>query len=115
MFIESNIDIPEDEKTEIVHRSIAVPKVSGYPTGGAVDLQPLINGQVVDMGTKIWDFSKDSYIFSPFISEAAKKNRGILRTVMIDSGFAPFDGEWWHYSYGDREWAAYYGETNTIY
>jgi D-alanyl-D-alanine dipeptidase len=25
-------------------------------------------------------------------------------------GLAPFDGEWWHFSYGDREWAKYYEE-----
>ncbi|MDR3125675.1 MAG: hypothetical protein LBU20_01195 [Candidatus Nomurabacteria bacterium] len=27
---------------------------------------------------------------------------------MMSQGFAPYDGEWWHFSYGDREWAAWY-------
>ena len=34
---------------------------------------------------------------------------------MVAEGFAPFDGEWWHFSYGDREWAAFYGLSQTLY
>ncbi|QQR69366.1 MAG: hypothetical protein IPI58_01405 [Alphaproteobacteria bacterium] len=34
---------------------------------------------------------------------------------MTSVGFAPFDGEWWHFSYGDREWAKYYGRSHAIY
>jgi D-alanyl-D-alanine dipeptidase len=34
---------------------------------------------------------------------------------MLGVGFAPFDGEWWHFSYGDKEWAAYYNKPNAVY
>jgi D-alanyl-D-alanine dipeptidase len=34
---------------------------------------------------------------------------------MVAAGFAPFYGEWWHFSYGDREWAAVYGEPAALY
>ena len=37
------------------------------------------------------------------------KNRMLLRAVMMSAGFAPFVGEWWHFSYGDKEWAKYVG------
>ncbi len=103
------------ELLEVVHRNIAVPEVSGHPTGGAVDVQILKNGKPLDFGTKIWEFSKDSYSFSPFISRLASGNRKELRKIMLSEGFAPFDGEWWHFSYGDREWAVYYGKDATIY
>ncbi len=34
---------------------------------------------------------------------------------MLTAGFAPFDGEWWHFSFGDREWARFYGAENALY
>ena len=104
------------EALEKIHRYIAVPAVAGHPTGGAVDI--LISdssGQPIDMGTAPHEFSPDSYVLSPFIDPRAQLNRKILRDVMLGAGFAPFDGEWWHFSYGDREWAAYYKSEGAIY
>jgi D-alanyl-D-alanine dipeptidase len=96
----------QDELLEAVHKLVAVPKISGHPTGGAIDVNILKNGQKIDMGTAIYDFStKNIYTFSPFISKKSLENRTVLRTAMIKSGFAPFNGEWWHFSYGDKEWA----------
>lgn len=100
---------------EAVHRLIAVPSVAGHPTGGAVDIQIIENDQPLGFGTRIWEFAPDSYTYSPFISSEAQFNRQLLRTVMLYSGFAPFDGEWWHYSFGDKEWAAYYNRPFAIY
>ena len=90
---------------ERTHRRVAYPAVAGHPTGGAVDIQIVRNEKPLDFGTKIWDLKKDSYVFSPFISKRAQYNRQLLRSVMLGVGFAPFDGEWWHFSYGDKEWA----------
>ena len=39
----------------------------------------------------------------------------ILRKIMLEVGFAPYDGEWWHFSYGDREWAYYYKKYKYLY
>lgn len=100
---------------EATHRLIAVPEIAGHPTGGAVDIQIISAGTPIDMGTQIWEFAKDSFVFSPFISKEAQDNRLLLRRVMMDVGFAPFDGEWWHFSYGDKEWAAYYKKPFAIY
>lgn len=108
--------ISEEDLNEIIHRFIAVPDVAGHPTGGAVDVRILDkSGKELDMGTKAHDFIKESYTFSPFVSKEVWANRQKLRHVMLSAGFAPFDGEWWHFSYGDREWAAYYGKPNAIY
>jgi D-alanyl-D-alanine dipeptidase len=103
------------ELLQATHQLIAVPEIAGHPTGGAIDIQMTKNGKPLDMGTLIWEFVKDSFTFSPFISEEAQNNRQLLRKVMMQVGFAPFDGEWWHFSYGDKEWAKYYGQPCAVY
>ncbi len=112
---EKETALTESQAIEQAHQKIAVPSIAGHPTGGAVDLQICRDGVPLDMGTKIWEFTKDSFVFSPYISATAAANRQVLRKVMTNAGFAPFDGEWWHFSYGDREWAAYYKQPCAIY
>ncbi len=104
-----------DELLEETHRQIALPEIAGHPTGGAVDLQIVVDAQPLDFGTNIWEFDRESYTFSPEIDKKARQNRLLLRSIMTNAGFAPFDGEWWHFSYGDREWAAYNKEPSAIY
>ncbi|MBV8060029.1 MAG: D-alanyl-D-alanine carboxypeptidase family protein [Alphaproteobacteria bacterium] len=109
-------DRTDPEAMERTHHFIAVPEVAGHPTGGAVDLMIVdADGNALDFGTGMHALEQDSYFFSPFISDAATNNRKLLRRVMQAADFAPYDGEWWHYSYGDREWAAYYGEPLAFY
>jgi D-alanyl-D-alanine dipeptidase len=109
-------DYKNDDLNEAVHRFIAAPDVAGHPTGGAVDVRVLDgNSNEIDMGTKAHELVKDSYVLNPFISKTAWLNRQKLRQAMTSVGFAPFDGEWWHFSYGDQEWASYYNKPNAIY
>lgn len=103
------------ELYEAVHRSIAVPEIAGHPAGAAVDIRILKNNKPLNMGTAIWEFISDSYTFSPFISRQAWSNRRLLRDTMKQVGFAPYDGEWWHYSFGDKEWAKYYNKPCALY
>ncbi len=105
----------EAELPEAVHKYIASPEVAGHPTGGAVDIQILKDRKPLDFGTKIWELVNDSLTFSPFISIEAWYNRQLLRRIMMSVGFAPFDGEWWHFSYGDKEWAKYYEKPFALY
>jgi len=111
--------LSEDEIAERTHCLIAVPEVAGHPTGGAVDLTIIGPGGPLDMGTGVIDFSDEDLIrfFSTRVTDEQRENRAALRRVMTDErvGFAPFDGEWWHFSYGDREWAAYYELPKAIY
>lgn len=102
---------------EEVNRCIAVPTVAGHPTGGAVDItiKNVTSDRFLDFGSKQYDYStKNCYVFAP-IDKVARNNRLLLRKVMLLAGFAPFDGEWWHFSYGDREWAFYYKKSKAIY
>lgn len=112
-FYENPIDLYEE-----VHRFVAVPTVCGHPTGGAIDvvLRDVKTGEFVDCGSEIYNYdTKDSYVFSPAINQEQKKNRKLLRDCLLNVGFAPFDGEWWHFSYGDVEWAFYYSKDSAIY
>lgn len=92
---------------ERVNLFIAHPSVAGHPTGGAIDASIVLDGEELDMGGKIFDFDQPKKIvtFSEEISEAQLANRMLLLDLFQQAGFAPFYGEWWHFSYGDREWA----------
>ncbi|AMX97814.1 hypothetical protein EOA22_32130 [Mesorhizobium sp. M7A.F.Ca.US.014.04.1.1] len=101
---------------EAAHRFSAVPEVAGHPTGGAVDVRIIqSNGQALAMGTELGEDCPDTYVFSPFIKREHWRNRQTLRFCMLRAGFAPFDGEWWHFSFGDREWARYFDKDRAIY
>ena len=103
---------------EYIHEKIAVPIVSGHPTGGAVDaaIYDANQNKILDFGSEILDYSTTMcYYETDNISEEAKKNRKLLRKMMMSEGFAPYDGEWWHFSYGDKEWAFYYDKEKSLY
>ena len=106
----------DSEALESTHRFIAVPDVAGHPTGAAIDLLIIdTTSTPLDFGTPMHALERNSYVFCPYVSDEATLNRKLLRNVMQASGFAPYDGEWWHFSYGDREWAAYYKEPLAFY
>lgn len=106
-----------DELIEKTHQFVALTSVAGHPTGGAVDVTLLFNGQEVDMGGKIADFTKASLIptYSPLATQEQARGRLLLHDLMLEEGFAPFYGEWWHFSYGDKEWAVFYNMPTARY
>jgi D-alanyl-D-alanine dipeptidase len=110
--------LKEEELKKLTHNFVAVPEVAGHPTGGAIDVT-VVNekGKELDMGTKIGDFSNEEKIktFAKGISKKQLKNRLFLHDLLIKEKFAPFYGEWWHFSYGDREWAYFYNKKKTLY
>ena len=67
------------------------------------------------MGTTLTDFGKRVNTNSDLISQPQMKNRKILYDAMINAGFVNYPLEWWHYSYGDRMWAAYSKRTECFY
>lgn len=115
---EANQELSSQELDELVHGFVAVPDVAGHPTGGAVDLT-FVNpeGSEVDMGTRIADYADPRKIktFAEGLSDLQVLNRRALHEAMVEQGFAPFYGEWWHFSYGDREWACLYGLPTSLY
>jgi D-alanyl-D-alanine dipeptidase len=110
--------LTEDELRNRAHLLSASPDVAGHPTGGAIDITLVDEtGREINMGTSIADFSQGEKIltFCPSVTTEVRENRLLLRRLLAEQGFAPFDGEWWHFSYGDREWAKYYERKEAIY
>lgn len=89
-------------------QKITFPDVAGHPTGGAVDvtLRNKYTKEFLDMGCEIGDFSGGNCdSFSLQLASTQAKNRAVLHYCMTVQGFAPYFSKWWHFSYGDREWA----------
>lgn len=116
--LQQNPGISDEEANELTHVLIAVPDVAGHVVGGAVDVT-IVNedNEALDMGTEIADFNQTDKIatYSDNLTENQINNRTLLHDLMVSENFAPFYGEWWHFSYGDREWAAFYGHESAIY
>ncbi|TSA45438.1 hypothetical protein D4R52_02495 [bacterium] len=106
---EEHIKLTEREIVQEAHRRCADPRVAGHPTGGAVDVTiwDMERNKAVDMGGEIYDFGPKSFFSCADLTDTQRRNRSYLRRLMMCVGFAPFDGEWWHFSFGDREWAWY--------
>lgn len=109
--------LSEDELDELANVMTAHPLTAGHPTGGAVDLTIVTPDGDLDMGSAYADFSDPERftMFSKTISETQMKNRMLLHNLMVKEGFAPYYGEWWHYSFGDKEWAWFYKKPHALY
>ena len=99
-----------------VSKFTSPPGGSSHQYGGAVDVTVLDqNNNRLDMGTSLTDFGEKVKTHTNLISEEQKINRKILFDAMTKAGFVNYPNEWWHYSYGDRMWAAYSQEKSCIY
>lgn len=94
----------------------APPGVSSHQCGAAVDVTIIDHkGNRLDMGTSLTAFGEKCNTWTGLITEQQKANRKILYDAMTKVGFVNYPLEWWHYSYGDRMWAAYTGRKNCLY
>jgi D-alanyl-D-alanine dipeptidase len=112
-----NPNLTEDALNELTHNFVAVPSIAGHPAGAAVDVTIMQErGSKYDMGTAIADYSAPRKIqtFASGLTTKQATHR-ILHDFMIKEGFAPFYGEWWHFSFGDREWTVFYSKDSTLY
>lgn len=76
-----------DKETEKIHRVIAVPSVAGHPTGGAIDILiiDMVTKKPIDMGSPIYDLgSVNVFFFSPKITLEQRRNRSMLRKIMVN-------------------------------
>jgi len=85
--------------------------IGGHVTGGAVDVALCDdNGVMFDYGTQFHERSNATSTKNNNITKQQAKNRKKLVKIMKKQGFINFPAEWWHFSYGDRSWAAYKGK-----
>ena len=85
---------------------------SGIPphtTGGAIDVSLVDNsGKEINLSEPFTKYYQEPKLRSKRITKKAQELRLLLNEVMIKNGFAPNPREYWHFSYGDAHWGAYY-------
>ena len=106
----------EEQLEKEMENRVSPVDIAPHCTGGAIDLTIVdSHNQQLDMGTSLDEFSNKTYTESSSISKEAKDNRSLLKGVMVSAGFVNFPAEWWHWSYGDREWANIQKNKTAIY
>ncbi len=82
-------------------------KISKHNRGAAVDVS-LANfeGKLLNMGTDFDDFSEAAHYANTAFKSEERKNRKILRDLMVESGFVPYDKEWWHFNFKNTDFPA---------
>lgn len=73
---------------------------SGHSRGSTIDLT-IINLKTkkeLDMGTAFDFLGAESAHDHPKLSQEQKKNRKLLKDIMVKYGFRPYSKEWWHYT-----------------
>ena len=101
---------------KMANRYTSPPGGSSHQYGGAVDVTLIdAQGNRLDMGTALTDYGKKVHTENSLITEGQRQNRKLLYKAMTDAGFVNYPLEWWHYSYGDRMWAAYTLKSECFY
>ena len=76
---------------------------SGHSRGSTVDLTLVYldgkkKGEALDMGGNWDNFGvRSHYDFNP-LTPIQKENRKLLREVLLQNGFKPYEKEWWHFT-----------------
>lgn len=101
-------------------RYIAPPDVAPHVAGAAVDLTLCrADGEELDLGTAVNATPEDSdgrcYTAAPGVTGAARTNRAVMGRVLGAVGLVNYPTEWWHWSFGDRYWAATTGAPVACY
>jgi D-alanyl-D-alanine dipeptidase len=96
----------------------ADPEVAGHITGGCVDVSIGPGEGPEKMGAALGDITADAEKIKTFgenLTGEQISNRMVLFQAMTQAGFMPFFGEYWHFMYGDREWAYFSGLDESLY
>ncbi len=94
-----SIYYPDVAKSQLFEKGYIAEK-SGHSRGSTVDvtLVDIASGRELDMGSPYDFFGKISWPFAVHVTENQKRNRMLLRTVMLNNGFKPYQCEWWHFT-----------------
>lgn len=94
---------PELDKEDIFKEGYIV-KQSTHSRGSAVDvtLLDMTTGKELDMGSPFDYFDEISHPDSEEVTREQYENRMILRNLMVNNGFIPYECEWWHFMLEDE-------------
>lgn len=89
---------------------------SGHQCACAVDITLCDeSGKEFSMGTDMHEKSPKTKTAADGLTQEETALRRILKTAMEDAGFINYPAEWWHFSYGDHQWAWLTKRTQAIY
>ncbi|MBV7270539.1 M15 family metallopeptidase [Winogradskyella luteola] len=73
---------------------------SGHSRGSTVDLTIVCGetGEPLDMGSPFDFFGQESWVDYENIEEHQKKNRHLLKSIMLKYNFRNYPKEWWHFT-----------------
>jgi D-alanyl-D-alanine dipeptidase len=112
-------DLPEDKLFQLCENFTANPYDgigSGHMAGCAIDLTLCDEqGKEFGMGTAMHEKNEKTKTECEGLTPEERTLRGILKKSMEDAGFINYPAEWWHYSYGDHQWAWLTGRKECIY
>lgn len=95
-----------DRRTRLV---VARPSAAGggHQSGAAVDIT-LADAAGIELwrGTGVGEFTADTPTRAAVTDEVSGRRR-LLTRCLTEVGFINYPAEWWHFSMGDRLWAAY--------
>lgn len=125
-------NLSEEEVVNMTLKFVALPskdpkRPSPHNTGGAIDLTIADEfGNLLYMGTEYDDpteISRTTY-FEELIAKGEKlnerelealQNRRLLYHILTSVGFTNYIDEWWHFDYGNQNWAWMKGEPYALY
>ena len=107
-------DMPEKELHALTETFTADPFNgigSGHQACCAIDISLCdSSGEEFDMGTKMHEFNEFTKTETAGLKPDVIRNRKILKDALEKEGLINYPAEWWHFSYGDHQWAYLAGE-----
>lgn len=91
------------------------PLASGHLTGGAVDLRLIKNGRKIPMKDRRLTYQENAQSIQPKLPKYLQQNRSIMFSALTKAGLSNYPKEYWHWSYGDSQWAKRNKKKNAIY
>lgn len=99
---------PRIDKKDLFKENYLATK-SAHSRGSTVDVTLVdCNGKELAMGTHFDYLDSTSNAFDTHITDVAKMNRQLLRSVMVDAGFKPLPTEWWHFTLSNEPYPQTY-------
>lgn len=100
-------------------KHVSPPEVAPHPCGAAVDLTLWADGAELDLGTPVNATPSTSanacFTDARNVTDQARHHREVLGAALSSAGLVNYPPEWWHWSYGDRYWAAATGAPTAHY
>lgn len=115
-----NPGVSNKEAWEHVHTYVDDPdNPDAFPSHsvGAIDVDVYDTeiGGLVDFGSTTNDDNERSHLHYEGLTPKQKENRMMLLFAMLGQGLASTAFEWWHFSYGDKTWAWFYRQKDSLY